>query len=241
MKLVRRLAAVAGALALGSGVVMTGGAAHAATPTPTITFKVEDFSNPTHPRYGDYVDVSADVDISDPAYFVEGGSLVIQAAPVGSSAWTTVDTGTTFASYSIDGIKAPTQFRAVFTNGTGSYDNGTDFVDVTFPSASASGAIGSLDRGDALAKQTKHKVCYQVGPAPYKNKPIKYYEKLGKSKKWKYAGTTRTNKKSQYCYKISHKKVKSPKTKYKGPKLKAFKTVYVKSGGMKKSVIVDTF
>ncbi|WGL50571.1 hypothetical protein P5P86_11415 [Nocardioides sp. BP30] len=242
MKLVRRLAAGVGVLALGAGLAVATGPAHAATTAQAkITFKVQDYSNPTHPRYGDYVSVTAEVDGPSADYYVEAGTVQIQAAPAGSSAWKTVASNSSYAYYS-ESIKAATQFRAVFSNGSGTYyPPSGDPTPVTYPTTTSSTvAISSLDRGTALVKETKKQVCYQVGPAAYKNKPIKYYVRLGKSKKWHYDGAIRTNKKSQYCYKIKHTKVKT-KTKYKGPKVKAFKTVYVKSGGMKKSVEIDTF
>lgn len=234
MKLVRRLAAAAGALALSTGLASVTAPAQAAT-TPTVTIKVTDYSNPTHPRYGDYVSVTAEASGPTSSDYISTGSLQIQMAPLGSSAWRNVGTaGTSYAYYSVDGLTSKVQFRAVFGGGTGGYPT------VTYSAANSTvAAISSLDRGEKLAKQTKHKACYRVGPAPYKNKPIKYYVKVGKSKKWRFSGVTRTNKKSQYCFKLSHKKTKIKK--YKGPKVKAYKTVYVKSGGMKKSVIVNKF
>jgi hypothetical protein len=234
MKIAGRLAAVVGALALGSGLAVVTAPAQAAT-TPTVSVTVTDYSNPTHPRYGDYVSVNAEVR-NAAGESVYAGSVQLQMAPVGSTAWTNVGDGTsTYAYYSIDSLTSPVQFQAVYSGGTGGYPA------VTYsPATSAAVAITSIDRGTAVAKQTKKKICYQVGPAPYKNKPIKYYAKIGKSKKWRAVGSVRTNKKSQYCYKITHTKVKTP-VKYKGPKLKAFKTVYVKTGGMKKSVQISTY
>lgn len=176
-------------------------------------------------------------------YYVNAGTLQIQSAPAGSSAWKTVaTTNTSYGYYAVESLRSATQFRAVFSNGSGTYypPSGSSTA-VTYPTATSNTvAISSLDRGTAVVKQTSKKVCYQVGPAPYKNKPVKYYVRLGKSKKWRYDGSIRTNKKSQYCFKMKHTKVKT-KTKYKGPKVKALKTVYVKSGGMKKSVEIDTF
>lgn len=245
MKLGRRLVAVAGALALTTGLAMATTPAHAATtaPAPTLNFTVENFSHPTHPRYGDYISVHAEVEApTSGEYFIESGTVSIQVAPVGSQAWTTVASDSTFAYYTVEGIKAPEQFRAVFSGGSGTYyPPSGDSTTVTYPAVTSNTvAISSLDRGEAVAKQTAHKVCYKIGPAPYKNKPILYYAKVGKSKKWRFDGSVRTNKKSEYCFKIRHTKVKKH-VKYKGPKIKAFKTVYVKSGGMKKSVIIDKF
>lgn len=243
MKLGHRLAAAVGVLALASTLAVVDGPAHAATTKQaTVTLTVEDYSNATHPRYGDYVSVTAEAETPDDCYIESGGTVQIQALWAGSSTWTNVGTPDTYTYYSVDSLKKTVSFRAVFSQGSGTcYDASYNETAVTFPAQTTPAkGIGSLDRGEAVAKQSKHKVCYKVGPKPYKNKPIKYYAKVGKSKKWRYDGSIRTNKKSEYCYKIHKTKVKKH-TKYKGPKIKAFKTVYVKAGGMKKSVEIDKY
>lgn len=243
MKLGLRLVAAAGVLALASGLAVTTGPAHAATATvqTTTTVTVKDYSaDGSKIHYGDYLSVNATAvgaDGKNPIY----GTMSIQTAPLGSSTWTTVATESfPSAYYSIDGIRSGLQVRAVYSGTAGDPDFDATYDTPYAGSTSAVYSTGSLGRGEAVASQTKHKVCYRVGPAAYKNKPITYYVKLGKSKKWRFDGVIRTNKKSEYCYKIHKTKVKKH-VKYKGPKIKAFKTVYVASGGMKKEVQITKY
>lgn len=241
MLLTRRLGAATVALAVGAGLALTMSPADAAAPQGTVTtITVQDFesANLAKAHYGDYISVDADVAATGGGDVLDG-TVEIQTAPVGSSAWTTVASSDGFAYYSIDGLKQPIQFRAVYLGGPG-YD--AAYNDVTFAgSTSTTVAISKVGRGEALVKDTKKKVCYKVGPKPYKNKPVYHYYRIGKKKAWHRSYTEHTNKKSEICWKpVKLKHVKHIK-KTKGPKITAEKTVYVKSGGMKKTTVIDKF
>jgi len=237
MKLARRLAAAAGVLALSSGMAVVAGPAHAAT-AAKVTITINDKAPGTKVTYGDiYLD--ANVDGPNSNYFVDSGTLTLQVSYNKGKAWSTVATSTDgFAYGSVNGNGKTLEVRAVYGGGSG-YDPNDNTV--TFSPASATTGVMKVQRGEAVAKETKHKVCYKVGPTAYKNKPIYHYVRIGKSKKWRRSYTEHTNKKSEICYKIKHTKVKVKHVKYKGPKVKAEKTVYVKSGGMKKSVQITKY
>lgn len=234
MKIARRLTAAAGVLALSSGLAVVAGPAQAEperATTPVVTVKVKVYGDRTNPRYGDFVSVVADA--KGPAgQYLTGGSVQIQMAAAGSSAWRNVgDRSGTHTSYSLGALTRPVQFRAIYSGGV----SGHPAVDYA-ATGSATAVIGTVDRGRMLIRSTRKRVCYRVGPAPYKNKAVKHYVKLGASNKWRLAGVDRTDKNSRYCYKVGPGKASANNR-----KVKARKTVYAKSGGMAKSVHVRSY
>ena len=233
MRRARYLSATIATLAVGLSCGALAQPARAST-TPVVTVTLQDYTNPTHPRYGDFVSVTAEATGPDGEYLTDG-DVQIQMARADSSEWTNVGDGTgTYTSYSLGSLRRPVQFRATYSGGS-SGDPQQTYEAVT----SAPVAIGSVDRGRMIVLSSKKRVCYRVGPAPYRNKAVRVYAKRGESDEWRPKVTFRTNNKSKYCYKVSPKSgAKSDATK---PRLRAVKIVYKKTGGMKRSVEIHTY
>ncbi len=227
------LAAVLMAVASLAGAV----APASATTTKNTTITFEPQSSPTT-GYGDYYGLYADVYEAGTTKQVFKGVLNVYRRPIGGTTWTPVKANAT--AYFIEGFQLEDSFE-YYADYSG-YTAKTAYEDNYVKSTSPVFTV-NVTRGVKYIQKSAKKFCGQVGPlsAPYKNKPIYHYYKVGKSKKWKRGYTEHTNKKSQFCYKVSksgkRKHVKTPK----GPKLKASKTVYVKSGGMKKHVEIYNY
>lgn len=238
MKLTRRLGAAAIALAVGTGLVLAMGPADAA-PKPAVatatalTVDTQYTGFPKH--YGDSIFLNVTVTGADGTSPYQG-TITIFERPVGSSTWTPMTSQDGFA-YLDTTLKSPVEFYASYAGHPASDSYDTPYG----ASQSTVLTFGKVGRGELLVKDTKKKVCYRVGPKAYKNKPVTHYYRIGKKKKWHFAYSERTNKKSQICWKpVKLKKAKHVK-KTKGPKITAEKTVYVKTGGMKKTTVIDKF
>ncbi len=234
MRLTRALAVALASVLMFAGTLLgSAGPAGAATFNTTISFTTTGTYDGTN-NYDDSYRIYAEVTGAD-GKKVYKGSVTVYARPIGGTTWTPLLTND--SAYIIDSVDLEESFEyyAAYSGYTAQRDSENTYT----ASQTAPVAVNVL-RGTKYIQVSPRKVCIQVGPlsAPYKNKPIHHYYKVGKSKKWKKSSyTPRTNKKSQYCYKVKKsgkppKKLKTPK----GPKLKASKTVYVKSGGMKKYV-----
>lgn len=234
MKLTRRFGAAVAALALGAGVSAVSTPAHAATPT-TVKLTVQDIDGTKKVEYGDYIEVTAEPTDATGAEIDAEGTVTLYASPHGKNQWTAVSSSSYDVYYDLEGIKKRTDFKATFSGGTG-YDANDNQVSYA-PSTSAVVATGKVGRGQLVTKDTKKKICVKVGPKPYKNKPIYYYSKVGKQKSFHLDFVEHTNSKSMICTKL--KKYKKTKSKpVKGPKHGKDKTVYVKTGGMKKTTYI---
>lgn len=246
MKLTRRLGAAAVALAVETGLVLTTGpTAQAATKAPvatttTVTVDTAYTGFPKH--YGDTVFLDVKVTGADGQAYLSG-TVNLYQCPVGTTTGCSLlDTGDGFVSAYLQ-LKKPVQFYADYLGAQTSpyYDPQYDTPYSPSSSSTRPVVLSKVGRGELLVKNTKKKVCYQVGPKAYKNKPIYHYYRIGKKKQWHRSYTEHTNKLSQVCWKpVKLKKVKHVK-KTKGPKITAEKTVYVKSGGMKKTTVIDKF
>jgi len=205
--------------------------AHAST-APVVTVTVQDYTNPTHPRYGDFISVIAEARGPSGEYLTTG-DVQIQIARPGSATWRDVGNGSgTYTSYSLAALNGPVQFRAIYSGGT------SGFPAQTYqPSTSAPAVIATVDRGRKIVRSSGKRVCYRVGPASYENKTIKFFAKRGESDTWRPAGQVETNGRSQYC---THIRLASTPTGDR-PQLRAFKIVYARSAGMKRSVEVRTY
>lgn len=206
--------------------------------TPKTTEVRFDASSNNSTGYGDSYVINADVFVAGTQESVTYGTATLNTRPIGATAWTPLKTTTYASVFEFIDLAESFEYQVVYNGYTATNQYQNSYT------ASASPIVRvDVTRGVKYIQKSAKKWCGQVGPlsAPYKNKPIFHFYKIGKSKKWKKGYTVRTNKKSQYCYKVTKtgkmKKVKVPK----GPKLKASKTVYVKSGGMKKHVEIYKF
>lgn len=188
--------------------------------------------------YGDYYSIYAYVYEAGTSTKVYDGSLTLNTRPIGGTTWTPLEVNT--SSWVIKGIELSESFeyQAVYSGYTAKASYEDTYVKTTSPVFTV-----NVHRGIKYIQKSAKKFCAEVGPlsAPYKNKPVTTSYKVGKKKGWQKGWTFRTNNKSQHCYKIT--KTKAPKGVKvpKGPKLKASKTVFVKSGGMKKYVDIQHY
>jgi hypothetical protein len=246
MLLTRRLGAAAVALAVGAGLALTMSPTAQAATKPavatTTTVKVDTTYTGVPKHYGDTVFLDVQVTGADGQAYLDG-TVKLYECPVGTTTGCKLlDTGDGFVSTYLD-LKKPVQFYADYLGAQTSpyFDPQYDTPYSPSTSSATPVVLSKVGRGELLVKNTKKKVCYKVGPKPYKNKPVYHYYRIGKKKKWHFGYTEHTNKKSQICWKpVKLKKVKHVK-KTKGPKITAEKTVYVKSGGMKKTTVIDKF
>lgn len=201
--------------------------ASAATPV-TVRFEAP---TSTSTGYGDYYGLYAYAYKADGTKAYGGGTMTVYTKPVGTGSWAPLFTDN--GSYAIEGIELTesAEYKAVYSG------------DKTYAAAESPVLTIDVHRGIKYIEKSPRKICAQVGPlsAPYKNKPVTTSYKIGNKKGWRNSWTFRTNKLSMHCYKIT--KTKAPKnvTVPKGPKLKASKTVFVKSGGMKKYVDIQHY
>ncbi|WP_408897222.1 hypothetical protein ACJ5H2_20165 [Nocardioides sp. R1-1] len=197
-----------------------------------------DPSTSTSTGYGDYYSLYAYAYEAGTNTKVYRGGLTLNTRPIGGTTWTPLVSNT--SAYVIEGIELSESFeyQAVYAGSKATTSTGTTYN----PSVSPVFTV-TVNRGIKYIEKGPRKICAQVGPlsAPYKNKPVTTSYKIGKKKGWRNSWTFRTNKKSMHCYKIT--KTKAPKNVKvpKGPKLRASKTVFVKSGGMKKYVDIQYY
>lgn len=210
----------------------TGPASAKATKTTEIRFESP---AATGTGYGDYYSIYAYVYEAGTSTKVYAGGLTLNSRPIGGTTWTPLASNT--SAYVIEGFQLSESFeyQAVYAGGTSGSNTYTPATSPVF--------TVNVQRGIKYIEKSPKKVCAEVGPlsAPYKNKPVTTSYKVAKKKGWQKGYTFRTNKKSQHCYKVT--KTKAPKGVKvpKGPKLKASKTVFVKSGGMKKYVDIQHY
>jgi len=229
MRITRAFAVLVAALLMAAG-TLVGANSPASAATP-ITVKFEAPAYATSTGYGDYYGLYAYAYKADGTKAYGDGTMTVYTKPIGSGTWTPLYSNS--GSYLIEGFELAesAEYKAVYSG------------DKTYAAAESAVLTINVHRGIKYIGKSPRKVCAQVGPlsAPYKNKPVTTYYKIGKKKGWQKGWTFRTNKKSQHCYKIT--KTKAPKGVKvpKGPKLKASKTVFVKSGGMKKYVDVQHY
>lgn len=235
MRLSRALALMVATVVMAAGALVggTGSPASAATINTVVKFEPPTYSGT---GYGDYYGLYAKVYRSDGVTPVYGGNLTVYTRPLGGSAWTTLYTND--SAYVIEGFQLAesAEYKAVYSG----YTAGTD----TYSAATSTVLTINVKRGYKFIQKSKRKACLEVGPlsAPYKNKPVTTSYKVGKVKKWRNSWTFRTNKKSQYCFKLA-KKSSTPKNVKvpKGPKVKAVRTKYKKSGGMGKYTAITKY
>ncbi len=231
MKLTRALAAVSAAVVLGAGSLVAGGpAAATVTKATTTTLVLNSYSGST--GYGDYVSLDADVAATDGSTVYQG-TVTIKSRPIGGTTWTDIYTSPYAGAIHGFELSESAEYQAVY-NG---YTATSTYQDTYTASASPIVTV-NVERGYRYVEVSSKKGCYEVGPlsAPYKKKPVTVSYKYGKSKKFRSSYTWRTDNKSRYCFKLTKTKAPKKAPKIKGPKLKAVKTVFVKSGGMDKHV-----
>ena len=189
--------------------------------------------------YGDTTSFSVDVvEAANPAADVFRGGVTVLKRYVGSNDWVTVDTSDYAGAYFYEENTESAEYKVAYSG----YTAKNNYEESYQPAESAPLTV-NVTRGTKYIEVSPKKACIQVGPlsAPYKHKPVKTYYKIGKSKKWKFGYSYKTDKKSRYCFKVKKYKKQTKKVTKKGPKLKATKTVYVKSGGMGKYVDIYNF
>lgn len=232
MRLSRALALMVATVVMAAGALVGGTGSPAAAATATVVkFDPQSYSGDTN--YGDYFGLYAYVYEADGVTKVySDGTLTVNTRPIGTSTWKPLFTND--SSYVIEGfqLSESAEYQAVYSGSA------------TYAPASSDVFTIKVKRGYKFIQKSKRKACLEVGPlsAPYKNKPVTTSYKVGKVKKWRNDWTFRTNKKSQYCFKLAKKSptpknVKVPK----GPKVKAVRTKYKKSGGMGKYTDVTKY
>ncbi len=212
------------------------GATSPASAKATKTTEIR-FESPaaTGTGYGDYYSIYAYVYEAGTSTKVYAGGLTLNSRPIGGTTWTPLASNT--SAYVIEGFQLSESFeyQAVYAGGTSGSNTYTPATSPVF--------TVNVQRGIKYIEKSAKKFCAEVGPlsAPYKNKPVTTYYKVAKKKGWQKGYTFRTNKKSQHCYKVTKSKTPKGVKVPKGPKLKASKTVFVKAGGMKKYVDIQTY
>ncbi|MFT4289229.1 hypothetical protein [Nocardioides sp.] len=236
---IRSLAATAAValVAAGSTMGLAGTAGAAASPKAvTVVVTPSEYSSTD---YGSSTSFSVDVvEAANPATSVLRGTVTVYKRYAGSTDWVSVSTSTYAGTYFYEENTESAEYKVTYSGYTA-----TSSYQSSYQAAESAPVTVNVTRGTKYIEINSKKACLQVGPlsAPYKNKPVTTYYKAGKSKKWKLAYSYKTDKKSRYCFKVKKYTKQTKKVSKKGPKLKATKTVYVKSGGMGKYADVYTF